>query len=285
MTPRRPWGKEQAGPAAGDGDGDGDDGGGSRRTGASTRVEASRGASGAGRDITHSATAAHSRVEHNETRVERIEHHTYNGPTYVGQGFPGPSPSLPTQASRAEGLARRDLFAAGSGVGSKIIMAPLFGSPFDPAHLLTEFIESLLAVGLDEEDVAPFREVVDGFVRATCWDEAVALLTAYNAAMWNVDTLVRGHCTAGRLTWFTLGQLLFQVAYQGTYAHASPGGDSGLSDQRDMLFHFADGVELPATLRSELQRFARMPAATAMDGHLVDEARRLARVVHNLLTT
>jgi hypothetical protein len=53
--------------------------------------------------------------------------------------------------------------------------------------------------------------------------------------------------------------------------------------QRDALFHLADGLELPATLRGELQRFARMPADVAMDGHLVEEARRLARVVRTFL--
>ncbi|MFF7233039.1 hypothetical protein [Streptomyces sioyaensis] len=178
---------------------------------------------------------------------------------------------------------RGDLFAAGSGVGSKIIMAPLFGSPFDPASLLEQFIDSLLAVGLDEGNVAPFRAVVDGFLLATSRDEAADLLDAYNSAMWNVDTLVREHCAAGEFTWFALGQMLFQIAYQGTYAGTSPGGDRGLSDQRDTLFHLADSLELPATLRSELQRFARMPVESAMDGHLVEEARRLARVIRTFL--
>lgn len=116
---------------------------------------------------------------------------------------------------------RGDLFAAGSGVGSKIIMAPLFGSPFDPASLLEQFIDSLLAVGLDEGNVAPFRAVVDGFLLATSRDEAADLLDAYNSAMWNVDTLVREHCAAGEFTWFALGQMLFQIAYQGTYAGTS----------------------------------------------------------------
>jgi hypothetical protein len=183
----------------------------------------------------------------------------------------------------ADGPAKRDLFAAGSGVGSKIIMAPLFGSPFDPARLLTEFIDSLLAVGLNDGDVAPFRAVVDGLSQATSWDAAAELLGTYNSAMWNVDTLVREHCAAGQYTWFALGQLLFQIAYQGTYASTSPDSDRGLSDQRDALFYLADGLELPVTLRSELQRFARMPADSARDGHLVEEARRLARVIHVLL--
>ncbi|MEU0678029.1 hypothetical protein ABZ330_35190 [Streptomyces sp. NPDC006172] len=182
-----------------------------------------------------------------------------------------------------DGPARRDLFAAGSGVGSKIIMAPLFGSPFNPARLLTEFVDSLLAVGLDEDDVAPFRAVVDGLAQATSWDAAAELLGTYNSAMWNVDTLVREHCPAGQFTWFALGQLLFQIAYQGTCAGTSPDGDEGLSDQRDALFHLADGLELPVTLRSELQRFARMPADAGMDGHLVEEARRLARAINALL--
>jgi hypothetical protein len=176
-----------------------------------------------------------------------------------------------------------DLFAAGSGVGSKIIMAPLFGSPFDPAGLLEQFIDSLLDVGLDEGNVEPLRAVVDGFTLATSRDETADLIGAYNSAMWSVDTLVREHCAAGQFTWFALGQMLFQIAYQGTYGGTSPGGDRGLSDQRDTLFHLADSLELPATLRSELQRFARMPVESAMDGHLVEEARRLARVIHAVL--
>lgn len=131
---------------------------------------------------------------------------------------PEPAPGLPALPSIiSSGPARGDLFAAGSGVGSKIIMAPLFGSPFDPVSLIEQFINSLLAVGLDDGNVAPFRAVVDGFRQATSRDEAAELLDAYNSAMWDVDTLVREQCAAGQFTWFALGQMLFQIAYQGTY--------------------------------------------------------------------
>ncbi|MFE2850389.1 hypothetical protein ACFXJO_04555 [Streptomyces lavendulae] len=189
----------------------------------------------------------------------------------VGGGFS----DLPLSAT---GAARRDFFLTGSGIGSKIIMAPLFGSPFLPASLLNEFAGYLIAVGLSDSEVRPFRDVADKFSKAASWADSEGLFVQYTSAMDNVEATVREHCTAGLFKWLNYGKLLFQVAYQGTYAGTAPGGDVDLGDHRDVLFHLCGELELPETLRTEIRSFARMPSDTAMSGSVVDEARRLARI-------
>ncbi|WP_344664317.1 serine protease [Catenulispora yoronensis] len=197
---------------------------------------------------------------------------------------PGTHEGGPTaETDPASGHLRRSLFLAGSGIGSKLIMAPLFGSPFDPARLLGEFVESLLAIGLRDDEVEPLRSVAHGFSRATSRSQAQAFLAPYQAAMANVETIVRQRCVQSRLTWFTFGKLLFQVAYQGTYAGTTPGGDVDLSDHRDALFHLSESLEVPNSLRDEIQKFARMPNDPEMSGRLIEEARRLSRIVSTLL--
>lgn len=189
-----------------------------------------------------------------------------------GKSAPKPDPAL-------RGASAKNLFAAGSGVGSKIIMLPLPGSPWDPQRLITEFTKSLRALGLGADDVAPFLRVARGLPNVDSPESARDLVDIYISAMRSIDDLAREGCSENQFKWFTLGQMLFTVAYQGTYAGLAEGGDRGIDDSRDTLYHICDVLELPNGLRRDLKKFSRMPADTAMDGGLVEEARRLARII------
>ncbi|MEU9040811.1 MULTISPECIES: hypothetical protein [unclassified Kitasatospora] len=158
---------------------------------------------------------------------------------------------------------RRHLyFKIGSSAGIKFDMIPPVAQSH-PSGALSEFLAALERIGIPQDRIDAIRARADDVAVAPAGEVFVAAVFAFAAAVDDVTDGLRERSVGDEFDWFVLADLIARVFLIGR-ARWPDDPTSETGSMRAGLYALAERLDVPASVRKEIQEFATMelPAAT-----------------------